>query len=70
MTTIDSISTSAPLTLKEFGYRALGMALMAGGLALARLGLASRSTHVAPAPAPQGSLCFDSHGMMTWCDDY
>jgi len=73
MNTVDSISTSAPatLTLKEFGYRALGAAFLVGGFALVGLGLASGTAHAAPASPPQGNLCADAYGMMTWCDsDY
>jgi hypothetical protein len=72
MTTSDSIkSDPAPSDLKEFGYRALGAAFLASGLALIGLGLASAQAHAAPAPAPRGSVCSDVYGMTTWCDsDY
>jgi hypothetical protein len=71
MNTTDSISTSAPATRKAFGYRVLSAASLAGGFALAGLGVASGTAQAAPVPAPQGNLCADSYGMMTWCDsDY
>jgi hypothetical protein len=73
MNTINSINTSAPApaTRKALGYRALGAAFLAGGFALAGLGVASGIAQAAPASAPQGYLCADSYGMMTWCDsDY
>ena len=71
MNTIDSINASAPATRKAFAYRALTAAFLAGGFALAGLGVASGTAQAAPIPAPQGNLCFDSYGMMTWCgSDY
>jgi hypothetical protein len=70
MITVDEHGASKPLTLREFGYRAVGTAFIACGLLLAGLGLASGSAHAAPtSPAPQGYLCSDAYGMMTWCDD-
>jgi hypothetical protein len=49
----------------------LTAAFLAGGFALAGLGVASGTAQAAPIPAPQGNLCFDNYGMMTWCgSDY
>ena len=71
MNTIDSVNASAPATRKAFAYRALTAAFLAGGFALAGLGVASGTAQAAPIPAPQGNLCFDNYGMMTWCgSDY
>jgi len=73
MNTIDSINASAPATRKAFAYpyRALAAAFLAGAFALAGLGVASGTALAAPIPAPQGNLCFDNYGMMTWCgSDY
>jgi hypothetical protein len=61
---------TAAATRKTTRNRTVAGVLLAGGLALAGLGLASGTAQAAPTPAPQGNLCFDTYGVLNWCSDY